>query len=85
MITKEMIIKIKTGLEARPVALFVQVASQFDSSIYVEHENKKVNAKSIMGMMTLGLAAGAKVVVEASGNDEEAAISRIEEYLSSDS
>ncbi|NLL93213.1 MAG: HPr family phosphocarrier protein [Clostridiales bacterium] len=85
MITKEMIIKIKTGLEARPVALFVQVASQFDSSIYVEHENKKVNAKSIMGMMTLGLAAGAEVVVEASGNDEEAAISRIEEYLSSDS
>ena len=85
MITKEMIIKIKNGLEARPVALFVQVASQFDSSIYVEHENKKVNAKSIMGMMTLGLAAGAEVVVEASGNDEEEAISRIEEYLSSDS
>jgi phosphotransferase system HPr (HPr) family protein len=82
MITKNMTIKIKTGLEARPVALFVQVASQFDSSIYVEYENKKVNAKSIMGMMTLGLAAGEKVTVLADGEDEETAIARIEEYLS---
>ena len=55
MITKNMKIEISTGLEARPVAVFVQVASQFESSIYVEVGNKKVNAKSIMGMMTLGL------------------------------
>ena len=82
MVTKKMTIEIKTGLEARPVALFVQVASQFDSSIYVEYENKKVNAKSIMGMMTLGLAAGEKVTVQADGTDEAAAIARIEEYLS---
>ncbi len=82
MVTKNMTIEIKTGLEARPVALFVQVASQFDSSIYVEYENKKVNAKSIMGMMTLGLAAGEKVTVQADGTDEAAAIARIEEYLS---
>ena len=52
MITKNMKIEISTGLEARPVAVFVQVASQFESSIYVEVGNKKVNAKSIMGMMT---------------------------------
>ena len=82
MVTKNMTIEIKTGLEARPVALFVQVASQFDSSIYVEYENKKVNAKSIMGMMTLGLAAGERVTVQADGTDEAAAIARIEEYLS---
>jgi catabolite repression HPr-like protein len=83
MITKNMVIEIKSGLEARPVALFVQVASQFESSIYVEYENKKVNAKSIMGMMTLGLAAGEEVVVIAEGSDEEAAIESIKKYLSS--
>lgn len=83
MVTKNMTIEIKTGLEARPVAVFVQVASQFESSIYVEHESKKVNAKSIMGMMTLGLAAGENVTVSAEGNDEEEAIKSIEKYLSS--
>ncbi|MGN0382761.1 MAG: HPr family phosphocarrier protein [Eubacterium sp.] len=83
MITKDITIQIQTGLEARPVALFVQVASQFDSSIHVQYDNKKVNAKSIMGMMTLGLTAGETVNVIAEGEDEEAAISSIEEYLSS--
>lgn len=83
MVTKNMTIEIQTGLEARPVAVFVQVASQFESSIYVEHENKRVNAKSIMGMMTLGLAAGENVVVSADGSDEEEAIKSIEKYLSS--
>ena len=62
MIQKKMTINISTGLEARPVAVFVQVASQFDSSIYVEVGTKKVNAKSIMGMMTLGLDVGESVV-----------------------
>lgn len=83
MVTKNMTIEIKTGLEARPIAVFVQVASQFESSIYVEHESKKVNAKSIMGMMTLGLNAGENVTVSAEGNDEEEAIKSIEKYLSS--
>ena len=82
MISKDMTIEIKTGLEARPV-VFVQVASQFESKIFVEYESKKVNAKSIMGMMTLGLGAGEKVVVSADGEDEEAAIKSIEKYLSS--
>ena len=70
MVTKNMTIEIKSGLEARPVAVFVQIASQFESSIYVEHDSKKVNAKSIMGMMTLGLPAGEKVTVSADGSDE---------------
>ena len=82
MITKNMTIKIPTGLEARPVAVFVQVASQFESSIYVEVGTKRVNAKSIMGMMTLGLDSGEDVVVSATGADEEAAIAEIEKYLS---
>ena len=81
MIQKKMTINISTGLEARPVAVFVQVASQFDSSIYVEGGTKKVNAKSIMGMMTLGLDVGESVVVSADGADEEKAIAEIEKYL----
>lgn len=84
MTKKPITIKIPSGLEARPVALLVQVASQYESDIYVEYGDKKVNAKSIMGMMTLGLAAGETVVVSAEGNDEEEAIVNIEKYLSSD-
>ena len=83
MITKKMTIKIPTGLEARPVALLVQVASRYESSIYIECEEMKVNAKSIMGMMSLGLAAGEEVNVIANGSDEQAAIEDIEKYLSS--
>lgn len=83
MVTKNITIKIPTGLEARPVALLVQVASRYESSIYVECENKKVNAKSIMGMMSLGIAAGEEVTVIANGEDEEEAIENIEKYLSS--
>lgn len=83
MITKQITIKIPTGLEARPIALLVQVASQYESSIYVECEEKKVNAKSIMGMMSLAIAAGETVTVIADGTDEEAAMENIEKYLSS--
>lgn len=82
MVTRNMTIGIQTGLEARPVAVLVQVASQFDSSIYIESGNKKVNAKSIMGMMTLGLVSGEAVLVSADGQDEEDAIESIEKFLS---
>lgn len=83
MIKKPITIQIADGLEARPTALLVQVASQYESRIYVENGDKKVNAKSIMGMMTLGLSAGESVVVSAEGSDEAAAIENIEKYLSS--
>lgn len=82
MVTKKIKIQIKSGLEARPVAVLVQVASQYSSKIYVECEDKKVNAKSIMGMMTLGLAAGEEVLVSADGEDEMNAMEEIEKYLS---
>lgn len=81
MITKKITINIPTGLEARPVALLVQVASQHESHIFVECEDKKINAKSIMGMMSLGLAAGEEVTVTIDGTDEEAAMENIEKYL----
>ena len=82
MITKKIKIQIQSGLEARPVAVLVQVASQYSSSIYIEVEDKKVNAKSIMGMMTLGLNYGDSIVVSANGIDEEEAMKEIEKYLS---
>ena len=82
MTRKEITIQLPSGLEARPVALLVQVASQYESEIHVESEGRTVNAKSIMGMMTLGLASGEKVVVTANGKDEAEAIQNIEEYLS---
>lgn len=82
MISKEITIRLENGLEARPVAMLVQVASQFDSSIYLEAGEKKVNAKSIMGMMSLGLDTGEKVTAIADGNDDEAALEGIEKYLS---
>jgi catabolite repression HPr-like protein len=83
MITKEIVINIPTGLEARPVALLVQVASQYECSIYVVSDDKRVNAKSIMGMMSMGISAGETVTVAADGPDEKAAIENIEKYLSS--
>ncbi|WP_066711890.1 HPr family phosphocarrier protein [Clostridium sp. Marseille-P299] len=81
MLSKKIVIKIPTGLEARPVALLVQVASQYESNVYVECEEKKINAKSIMGMMSLGLPAGEEINVIVDGVDEEVAMLNIEKYL----
>ena len=82
MIQKSMKVQLSSGLEARPVAVLVQKASQYAASVYIEAEGKKVNAKSIMGMMTLGLDMGEEVTVIADGDDESAAIDSIEAYLS---
>lgn len=84
MVKKDVEIRLSGGLEARPVAVLVQIASQFDSKIYLgAADGKKVNAKSIMGMMTLGLPVGEKVSVEAEGADAEASVDAIEKYLTS--
>ncbi len=82
MIRKTVTVELSSGLEARPIAMLVQVASQYESKIYVETGSKRVNAKSIMGMMTLGLATGEELTITADGNDESQAISDIENYLS---
>ena len=82
MIRKSITIGISNGLEARPIAMLVQVASQYTSNIYLESEARKVNAKSIMGMMSLGLDNGENVTVSVDGADEEEAMKSIEEYLS---
>ena len=81
MIKKPITIQLSNGLEARPVAMLVQVASQYESQIYVENGTRKVNAKSIMGMMTLGLDNGEEITVVAEGSDETEAMRGIETYL----
>ncbi|MCM1162400.1 MAG: HPr family phosphocarrier protein [Roseburia sp.] len=82
MIQRSMTIQLTSGLEARPVAVLVQKASQYDSKVYIQAEGKKVNAKSIMGMMSLGLNMGEEVTVIADGEDESDAMESIEAYLS---
>lgn len=82
MTKKDITIKLASGLEARPVALLVQVASQYEASVYIDTDDKHVNAKSIMGMMSLGLDTGDELTVLADGPDEEAAVEGVAKYLS---
>lgn len=83
MTKKETTIKLNAGNEATPVAMLVQIASRFESSVYIETEdNKKVNAKSIMGMMGLNFETGVAVTVLADGADEEEACEAVDKYLS---
>ena len=81
MITKTITVEIPAGLEVRPVAVLVQVANQYNSSIYVESGNKKVNAKSIMGIMAFNPSDGMSVDIVTEGADEEAALDAIEKFL----
>lgn len=81
MQSKEVEIKLKGGLEARPLAMLVQVASRYDSDIHIGTDDRAVNAKSIMGMMTLSLPEGKKLEIKADGQDENDAIEAIEGYL----
>ncbi len=82
MTKKNIQIRLENGLEARPVALLVQEASKYESTIYIQSGEKKVNAKSIMGMMSLGLDNGEELVVTADGEDEQVAVEGIEKFLS---
>ena len=81
MIKKPITIQLASGLEPRPVAVLVQVASQYNSKIYVEDGDRKVNAKSIMGMMSLNLSEGTAITVAADGEDESEAVAGVEAFL----
>ena len=82
MIRKPVTIQNNMDMEDRPVAHLVQEASQYASQVYIVMGSKKINAKSIMGMMSLGLDAGESVTVSVEGEDEEEAMKSIEAYLS---
>lgn len=77
---KDIVVKLAEEQDM-PIAMLVQVASQFESSIHIEHDNKFINAKSIMGMMTIGIDDNQTITVVADGLDETAAIDSIEKYL----
>lgn len=81
MIKKSVTVNLENGLEARPVALLVQVASKYDSTVYIECGDKKVNAKSIMGMMSLALTSGECLTVITDGPDEVEAVADIGNFL----
>lgn len=74
-------VRLEDGLDARPVALLVQEASKYESNIYIEVDDKRINAKSIMGMMSMGFTEGQEITVIADGKDEAAAVKEISEYL----
>lgn len=78
---KSVVIRMQGELEARPIANLVQVANKYNSQIYLEMGEKRVNAKSIMGMMSLALMNGATVVLDAEGEDEEQALLALEKFL----
>ena len=82
MITKQFTVNIPEFDEARPVAEIVQTTSQFKSELFLISGTKKINAKSIMGMMSLGLCNNEDIEIEASGEDEEAAAEAIISYMS---
>ncbi|MDR1913716.1 MAG: HPr family phosphocarrier protein [Clostridiales bacterium] len=75
-------IQVVSSLEARPAALFVQTASQFDSKINLRIDEKMINAKSIMGVISLGVLDGQFVTISADGTDEKQAVDRLERFLS---
>ncbi len=84
MISESVTVHISSGLETRPIAMLVQVASRFQSSIQLECDSRRVNAKSIMGMMALGLDNGENVTIHVEGPDESDAMKSLCEYLTKD-
>ena len=84
LIKKEIIVKNKQGLHARPAALFVQIANKFDSRITVRRDTEEVNGKSIMGILMLGAEQGSLIVIEAEGVDAQAALVELEKIINSE-
>ncbi|PCK19838.1 phosphocarrier protein Chr [Bacillus pumilus] len=81
MVEKTVTIQLKTGLQARPAALFVQEANRFGADIFLEKDGKKVNAKSIMGLMSLAISSGVTVTLIADGADEQEAMNALTDFI----
>ena len=82
VLIREMIIKNRFGLHARPASKFVKEAGKYKSSIYVERDGEEVNGKSIMGLMMLAAGEGSKLLVKASGEDASEALDALQELVS---
>ena len=83
MISKKAIVTNKVGLHARPATFFIQKANEFKSTIWVEMDDRRVNAKSLLGVLSLGVIKDSEITLIANGPDEEAAIAALEELLTS--
>ncbi|MBM7096913.1 HPr family phosphocarrier protein [Bacillus sp. H-16] len=81
MIEETLTVRRKTGLQARPAALFVQEANRFSSDIFIERDGKKVNAKSIMGIMSLAIGSGKTVALTIEGSDESEALEALRQFV----
>ena len=77
-LTRELTIVNKSGIHARPAAMFVKVANRFGCDIFVEKDGEKINGKSIMGLMMLAAGPGSKLTIHANGADAQLAIAEIE-------
>ena len=84
MFSKEIVVRCESGLHNRQATYFVQKANEFQSSIWLESKNRKMNAKSLLGIMSLGVVTGAPITLSAVGPDEEAAVTALEELLQRD-
>lgn len=82
MVQTRLTIQLQTGLHARPAAIFVQEANKFASEVFIEFQTKRINAKSIMGIMSLSLKPNSEILLEAVGTDEEMAIAALADLLS---
>lgn len=74
MCMKDVEVKNQVGLHARPATFFIQKANEYKSSIWVEKEERRVNAKSLLGILSLGIVGGAKIRIIADGSDEQLAV-----------
>lgn len=83
MITREVLVKSSTGLHARPATLLVKKASSFKSDITIEHNNKKANVKSLIGVLSLGVSKNSKITITASGDDEVHAVEELVKLINS--
>jgi catabolite repression HPr-like protein len=81
MVEKKVTVQLKSGLQARPAALFVQEANRYSADVFVEKEGKKVNAKSIMGIMSLAVGAGSQLTLFVDGTDENEAIEALAAFV----
>ena len=84
MITKEAVINNLEGLHARPAVFFIQKANEFKSTIWVEKDEQRVNAKSLLGVLSLGIIKGSTIDLIADGTDEKDAVDALVELISSD-
>ena len=84
MVSKEVVINNQVGLHARPATFFIQKANEFKCSIWVEKDERRVNAKSLLGVLSLGIVKGTKVNIIADGTDEEEAIATLMALIDSD-